>query len=283
MDCSPLGSSVSGVSQGSILECFAISFSRGSSQPRDQTHVSCKASEFFTTEPPGKPIILLYASGYAFSKVCRRFIYINKAYCFVVLSCSSFIWLCYQGDAGLIEWVRKSSIFSKSLRIISVNYSLNVGSFHHWKYLVLVFIIGKFLMTDSNSAFLKICSDFVFISWIKLGSFSVSRNFSMSYVYLRCWHTIIHIIVLESFSFIYVRSFEISNITCDCNNLSLFSFFLVIVIKDLSVCWFLSRTSLVSVHLSITFCSPIFMADLIFIVYSLVLVLDLICFSFLHP
>ena len=31
-----------------------VSFSRGSSWPRDQTHVSCLAGRFFTTEPPGK-------------------------------------------------------------------------------------------------------------------------------------------------------------------------------------------------------------------------------------
>ena len=35
-------------------ELAAISFSRGSSQPRDQTRVSCLAGGFFTTEPPGK-------------------------------------------------------------------------------------------------------------------------------------------------------------------------------------------------------------------------------------
>ena len=31
----------------------AISFSRGSSRPRDRTRVSCIAGRFFTTEPPG--------------------------------------------------------------------------------------------------------------------------------------------------------------------------------------------------------------------------------------
>ena len=41
MDCSPLGSSVRGISWARILEWVAISFSRGSSWPRDQTHVSC--------------------------------------------------------------------------------------------------------------------------------------------------------------------------------------------------------------------------------------------------
>ena len=40
MDCSPPGSSVHGIPQARILEWVAILFSRGSSQPRDQTWVS---------------------------------------------------------------------------------------------------------------------------------------------------------------------------------------------------------------------------------------------------
>ena len=41
MDCSPLGSSVHGISQVRILECVAISFSRGSSRLRDRTCILC--------------------------------------------------------------------------------------------------------------------------------------------------------------------------------------------------------------------------------------------------
>ena len=41
MDCSPPGFSVHGISLARILEWVAISSSRGYSQPRDQTHVSC--------------------------------------------------------------------------------------------------------------------------------------------------------------------------------------------------------------------------------------------------
>ena len=55
MDCSPPGFSVHGVSQTKILEWVDISFSRESSQPRDQTHISFLAGGFFNTEPPGKP------------------------------------------------------------------------------------------------------------------------------------------------------------------------------------------------------------------------------------
>ena len=55
MDCSPPVSSVHGILQAKVLEWVAISCSKGSSQPRDKTHVSCIADRFFTAVPPGKP------------------------------------------------------------------------------------------------------------------------------------------------------------------------------------------------------------------------------------
>ena len=45
MDCSPPGSSVHGVSQARILEWVAIPFSRGSSQFKDRTPISCLESK----------------------------------------------------------------------------------------------------------------------------------------------------------------------------------------------------------------------------------------------
>ena len=54
MDCNPSGSSIHGFFQARILERVAISSSRGSSVPRDRTHispVSCLAGGFFTTDP----------------------------------------------------------------------------------------------------------------------------------------------------------------------------------------------------------------------------------------
>ena len=48
MDSSPLvSSSVHGILQARIQEWVAIPFSRGSSQPRDQTGISCVAGRFF--------------------------------------------------------------------------------------------------------------------------------------------------------------------------------------------------------------------------------------------
>ena len=48
VDCGPPGSSVHGILQARLLEWVAIPSSRGSSQPRDQTWVSCITGRFFT-------------------------------------------------------------------------------------------------------------------------------------------------------------------------------------------------------------------------------------------
>ena len=56
--CSPPCSSVHRISQARILEWVAITSSRGSSQPRDPTSVSCVpciAGRFFTSEGLWKP------------------------------------------------------------------------------------------------------------------------------------------------------------------------------------------------------------------------------------
>ena len=48
MDCSLQGSSVRWTFQARILKWVAISFSRGSSLPRDRTQVDCIAGRFVT-------------------------------------------------------------------------------------------------------------------------------------------------------------------------------------------------------------------------------------------
>ena len=52
MDCILPGSSVHGILQARILEWAAIPLSRGSSQPRDWTWVSCTAGSSLPSEPP---------------------------------------------------------------------------------------------------------------------------------------------------------------------------------------------------------------------------------------
>ena len=54
IDCSPSGFSLHGIFQARILEWVAISFSRGSSWPRDQTHTSCIGRRILYHQAPWK-------------------------------------------------------------------------------------------------------------------------------------------------------------------------------------------------------------------------------------
>ena len=46
--CDPMDNTVHEILQARILEWLAVPFSRGSSQPRDQTQISCITGGFFT-------------------------------------------------------------------------------------------------------------------------------------------------------------------------------------------------------------------------------------------
>ena len=60
IDCSPLGPSVHGNLHTRILEWVAIPFSRGSSQPRNQTQVSCNPGGFLTVWATKEAPIIKY-------------------------------------------------------------------------------------------------------------------------------------------------------------------------------------------------------------------------------
>ena len=87
MDCSPPGSCVHGILQVRILEWAAISFFRGSSRPRDQTHIShisFTGRQVFTTcttwEAPYSCRVI--PQSYSWSYI---FITVNSSTCFCVL------------------------------------------------------------------------------------------------------------------------------------------------------------------------------------------------------
>ena len=61
VDCSPPGSSVHGIIQARILEWVAISFSRGSSRPRDRTQVSRIADRRFNLWATREAVLQLFA------------------------------------------------------------------------------------------------------------------------------------------------------------------------------------------------------------------------------
>ena len=69
IDCSLPGSSAHRILQARILEWVAMPSSRGSSWPRDWTHVSCLLPWYMGSlplAPPGEPIIYIYVCVYFF-------------------------------------------------------------------------------------------------------------------------------------------------------------------------------------------------------------------------
>ena len=80
MDCSLPGSSVHGILQARTLEWVAISYSRVSSQPRNQTQVSCITGRFFTvwaTREATLPSVLRF---FFFTRISFNHLLINHMY-----------------------------------------------------------------------------------------------------------------------------------------------------------------------------------------------------------
>ena len=79
-----MDSTVRGILQARILEWVAIPFSRGSSQPRDRTWVSCVAGGFSTVWAKGKPF--MGESAMSITKNPNMFSLLNIAFS------SSYLW-----------------------------------------------------------------------------------------------------------------------------------------------------------------------------------------------
>ena len=65
MDYSPPGSSVHGISQVKTLEWIAISSSRGALPHLAIEPMSPEKAGFFTSEPPGMPLLSVVSTSYA--------------------------------------------------------------------------------------------------------------------------------------------------------------------------------------------------------------------------
>ena len=83
MGCSPPGPSVHGILQARILEWVAMTSSRGTSQPRDRTHVSYLGllhgqAGSLPLVPPGKPLCFIMNSSH--SQFYSLFYYLSDTY-----------------------------------------------------------------------------------------------------------------------------------------------------------------------------------------------------------
>ena len=113
-DCSPPGFSVHGIFQARILEWVAVFFSRGSSQPRDRTQVSCIAGKHFNALSHQWSTLLVHSNSLLFWKMegvlhnstywifCAPF---DKFFSFLTLACILFCFLVAQSD-----WITQSFV-----------------------------------------------------------------------------------------------------------------------------------------------------------------------------
>ena len=100
MDYSPLGSYVHAILQAIILEWVIISFSRGSSQLRDQTHVSCIAGRVFTI-CASREAAIWWKHTQLFTSVSWRYLFIyGCSVSFVVLHWLLIAWLLLLWSTG---------------------------------------------------------------------------------------------------------------------------------------------------------------------------------------
>ena len=113
MVCDPMDSTVHGILQARILEWVTFPFSRGSSQPRNQTRVSCIAGGFFTNWAIGEALswivkLRIIEQWYS-SHWCDMYI------CWVRMHCSCSVlrmFSCKQSNIGNAElWALSSWSF----------------------------------------------------------------------------------------------------------------------------------------------------------------------------
>ena len=102
MDHSPPGSSDHGILHARILELAAVPSSRGSSQPRDQTLVSCIAGSFFTVWTTRE------ACKWKGNWKKRRHMYMLDIHICVFIFSAGKEYACNVGDLGLIPGLGRS-------------------------------------------------------------------------------------------------------------------------------------------------------------------------------
>ena len=122
MDCSLPGSSVHGVFQARVLEWFAISFSRGSSHPRDRTQVSRTVGRCFTVwatregarEHHGKSqdgTPQFYSFQLFWKQKHFLCFFAAGVFCWLSFEQSAFLWIIW-GNLQLSVWIGKSLLAS---------------------------------------------------------------------------------------------------------------------------------------------------------------------------
>ena len=118
MDCGLPGPSVHGILQARILEKVAIASSRGSSPPRDGTHVACIAGRFFIIWAIGESLIIIIAL-----QCCISFYYtenwISYMYTYILSSLDSL-----PVHVTTEHWVESPVLYSRFSSVIYFIHSI---------------------------------------------------------------------------------------------------------------------------------------------------------------
>ena len=146
MDCHLPGSSVPGILQARMLEWVAVPSSRGSSRPRDRTHVSYWQAGSLSPEPPAEHLPVSGASPLAQLVIYLQFRRRKRhrfSPCVGKLPCRrkwppTLIFLpgAFHGQrslAGYSPWRRKESDMTECLHthtasLVTINFTFNVNT-----------------------------------------------------------------------------------------------------------------------------------------------------------
>ena len=122
MDRRAWQATVHGILQARILEWVAISFSRGSSQPRNRTQVSCIVGRFFTNWAKREASLTWYSAPnlgcvYFLCDFKVSLIYLNHYICYIIIYCFIICIYPQTNDFDLtgVRWVEHGGLPSMGL------------------------------------------------------------------------------------------------------------------------------------------------------------------------
>ena len=144
VNCSLPSSSVHGILQARILEWVAIPFSRGSSQPRDRTLVSCTAGRFFIIWATRE----IHISAYSF------IIEYGRPYCLIVRNSFPFPLLREPQHCSKSTFLQ-SHVLQKSVCIPNPRSELAV-SFFFFKLYIIVLVLPNIKMNPPQQCLVSL-------------------------------------------------------------------------------------------------------------------------------
>ena len=189
MDCSPPGFSVNRILQARILEWVAIPFSRGSSQPRDWTQVSCIASRFFTVWATREAQITLCHFTYS-TKPSQQYTSISPLpiSCAAAKSLQLCPTLCDPIDGSQLGSPIPGILQARVLEWVAISFSTQ--SLALWcTFYFYILIFYKLHITSSNISFylVKHASDYDFFRFLYMIKSLFHLFFKVCLIYILCW------------------------------------------------------------------------------------------------